>query len=151
MSDREIIFQLLRTVEWRIRTNRLFHELTVGLSVVLAALILFKIWDLFSPFRGLTIGIVASVLIILYAVFAVWRIRLRGTLEQAADLIDRKAGLHDEIKTAFWFLNNPRTSPWVEQQIQRAAKRARNVDVHRAYPSAIPRTSYIAAATVKRG
>jgi hypothetical protein len=148
MSDREIIFQLLRTVEWRIRTNRLFHELTVGLSVVLAALIVFKIWDLFSPLRGLTIGIVTAVLIVIYAVFAVWRIRQRGTLEQAADLIDRKAGLHDEIKTAFWFLNNPRSSPWVEQQIQRAAKSARNVDVHRAYPSAIPRTSYLAAATV---
>ena len=148
MSDREIIIQLLRTVEWRIRANRLFHELTIGVSVVLAALILFKIWDLFSPLRGLTIGIVTAVLVVLFTAFAVLRIRHQGTMEQAAALIDRKAGLHDEIKTAFWFLNNPRSSAWVEQLIHRAARSARNVDVQRAYPSVVPRTSYIAAATV---
>ena len=75
----------------------------LGLSVVLAALILFKIWDLFSPLRGLTIGIVTAVLAVLFTAFAVWRIRHQGTMEQAAALIDRKAGLRDEIKTAFWF------------------------------------------------
>jgi hypothetical protein len=148
MSDREIIIQLLRSVEWRIRANRLCHELTLGVSVAIAALILFKIWDLFSPLRGVTIGAVAAALIVLFAAFAVWRIRQRGTLEQAAGLIDRKAGLRDEIKTAFWFLNNPHSSEWVEQQIRRAAKSARNLDVRHAYPSMIPRTSYVAAATV---
>ncbi len=148
MSDREIIFQLLRSVEWRIRANRLFHELTVGLSVALATLILFKIWDLFSPLRGLTVGAFAAVLALLFVCFAIWRISRRETLEQAAAIIDRKAGLRDEIKTAFWFLNHPRSSAWVEQQIQRAAKSARNVDVQRAYPTVVPRTSYIAAATV---
>jgi len=148
MSDREVIIQLLRTVEWRIRANRLFHELTVGVSVVLAALILFKIWDLYSPFQAVTIGAVTVILAVLFAAFAVGRIRVKGTLEQAAALIDRKADLRDEIKTAFWFLNNPRSSVWIDQQIQRAAKSARNVDVQRAYPNLIPRTSYIAAATV---
>ena len=148
MSDREIIIQLLRTVERRTRANRLFHELTVGLSIVLAVLIVFKIWDLFSPLRGLTIGVGAGILSLTFVAFAAWRIRVRGTLEQAAALIDGKAGLRDEIKTAFWFLNNPRSSVWVEQQIQRAAKSARNVDVQRAYPGMIPRTSYVAAATV---
>src|SRR5262245_28162091 len=106
MSDREVILKLLRTVEWRIRANRLFHELTLGFSVALAALIVFKIWDLFFPLRGITVGIVAAVLVAAFAMFAVWRLRLRGTLEQAAALIDRKAGLRDEIRTAFWFLNN---------------------------------------------
>jgi hypothetical protein len=56
--------------------------------------------------------------------------------------------LRDEIKTAFWFLNNPRSSVWVEQLIQRAAKSARHVDVQRAYPGMVPRTSYIAAVAV---
>jgi len=148
MSDREVILKLLRTVEWRIRANRLFHELALGFSVALAALIVFKIWDLFFPLRGLTVGIVAAVLVAAFAMFGVWRLRLRGTLEQAAALIDRKAGLRDEIRTAFWFLNNPQPSAWVELQIRRAAKSARNVNVQRAYPGMIPRTSYIAAATV---
>jgi hypothetical protein len=148
MSDREIILQLLRTVEWRIRANRLFYELTLGLSVVLATLIAFKVWDLFSPFQALTVESVLVVLIIGFAAFAIWRFRERGTLEQAAVLIDHKAGLRDEIRTAFWFLNSPRSSVWIEKQIERAAKSARSVDVQRAYPGMIPRTSYIAAATV---
>jgi hypothetical protein len=148
MSDQEVIIQLLRTVEWRTRANRLFYELTVGVSVALAALILFKLWDLFSPFQAVTIGAVSGILAVLFVVFAVWRIRVKGTLEQAAALIDHKAGLRDEIKTAFWFLNNPRSSVWIDLQIQRAAKSAGKVDVQRAYPNLIPRTSYIAAATV---
>jgi hypothetical protein len=148
MSDREIIIQLLRTVERRTRANRLFHELTAGLSIILAVLIVLKLWDLFSPLRGLTIGIGAAILGLIFIAFAASRIRVRGTLEQAAALIDGKAGLRDEITTAFWFLNNPRSSAWVDQQIQRAAKNARNVDVQRAYPGMIPRTSYVAAGTV---
>src|ERR1051325_3126533 len=120
MSDQEVIIQLLRTVAWRNRANRLFYELTVGVSVALAALILFKLWDLFSPFQAVTIGAVSGILAVLFVVFAVWRIRVKGTLEQAAALIDHKAGLRDEIKTAFWFLNNPRSSVWIDQQIQRA-------------------------------
>jgi len=148
MSDREIIIQLLRSVEWRIRANRLCHELALGFSIVLAALILFKIWDLFAPLSGVTIGVVTAALMVLFAVFAVWRIREKGTLEQAAALIDRNAGLRDEIKTALWFLNNPLPSAWVEHQIRRAAKSARNIDVRRASPRMIPKMSYVAAATV---
>lgn len=148
MSDREIIIQLLRTAEWRIRTNRLLHELTAGLSIVLTLLLALKVWDLFSPFQAVTIGSVVVATVLLFTVFAAWRIRQKGTLDQVAFSIDQKAGLHDEIKTAFWFINNPRSSEWVEKQIQRAAKNARTIDVARTYPNMIPRASYIVAATV---
>jgi hypothetical protein len=148
MSDREIIIQLLRSVEWRIRANRLCYELTLAFSIVLAALIFFKIWDLFFPLSGVTIGLVAAALLVLFVAFAGWRIGKKGTLEQAATLIDRKVGLRDELKTAFWFLNNPLPSAWVEEQIRRAAQNARDIDVRRVYPTMIPKTSYVAVGTV---
>jgi hypothetical protein len=148
MSDREIIIQLLRTVEWRVRANRLLHELALALSAAMAILIVFKVWDLFSPFEALAIEALVGISAALLIAFAVWRGRQRGTLDQAAAMIDHKAGLGDEIKTAFWFINNPRSSEWIDRQIQRAAKTARNINVNRAYPNMIPRASYMFAAAV---
>ena len=129
MSDREIIIQLLRTVEWRIRANRLLNELVLGLSVVVAALIILKVWDLITPLQALTIEGIFGVCLALFVGFAIWRIRQKGTLVDAAEVIDRKAGLQDEIKTAFWFINNPRSSDWVSRQIQRAARSAREAEL----------------------
>lgn len=148
MSDREIIIQLLRNVEWRIRANRLLHELTSGLLAVLIFLIAFKIWDLFSPLHATTITSVIAACAFLFAIYAVWRVQKRGTLDEAAVSIDRKAGLHDEIKSALWFINNPRSSEWIERQIQRAAKKAGHINIDRTYPSTIPRASYIVAVTI---
>lgn len=148
MSDREIIIQLLRNVEWRLRANRLLNELALGLSMVLVFLIALKVWDLFSPLKAVTIAGIIGASICTYAGFVLWCVRRKGTLDQAAASVDRKAGLRDEIKTAFWFINNPRSSEWIEKQLQRAARNARNIDLERTYPSIIPRTSYPAAVMV---
>jgi DNA repair exonuclease SbcCD ATPase subunit len=75
----------------------------------------------------------------------IWRFMQRGTLEQAADEIDTKAVIHDELKTAYWFINHPQTSDWVDVQIRRAAQRASVLNIDRLYPRVIPNTSYVAA------
>jgi hypothetical protein len=148
MSDKEIILQLLKKVEWRIRANRLLHELAFGLSIVLTFLIALKVWDLFSPLQGLTVTSLVVASLLLFAGFASWAIRRRGTLDQAAASIDRQAGLQNEIGTAFWFINHPRSSDWIDQQLQRAARNARNINLSRAYPNSFPRTSYVAVAAI---
>lgn len=146
MSDTETIIHLLRKVEWRLRANRLLHELMRGLCIVLMFLIGIKVWDLFSPLKPTTITFVIAACALFFTGYVVRRLREKGTLDHAAVSIDRKAGLNDEIKTAFWFISNPRRSEWVDGQIQRAARNARKIDVPRAYPGNIPRTSYTAAA-----
>lgn len=148
MSDREIIIKSLEKVERRIRTNRLFHELTFALALFLVFPLAFKGVDLITPFRATTITVVFAVWIVAFAAYLVWRLLQKETLRQVAAAIDSKAGLHDEIKTAYWFINNPRSSEWVDVQIQRAAQNAQRLDVDRLYPRAIPKTSYIAAAMV---
>jgi len=148
MSDTESIIHLLRNVEWRLRANRLLHELTLSLSIVLTFFIALKVWALFSPLKATTITFVIAACAFLFASYIVWRFRKRGTLDQAAASIDRKAGLNDEIKTALWFIENPRSSDWVDTQIQRAARNARKIDVHSAYPASIPRSFYTAAAMI---
>jgi hypothetical protein len=148
MSDKQIIIASLRRVERRIRANRLFTELTLGATFFLTIPLLLKLWDLVEPLRGVTIGIIGGIWVLLFGAFAVWRITQKGTLQEAAASADTRANLSDELKTAFWFIHNPRPSEWVDAQIRRAARNARNLNLDRLYPRQIPRTFYIAAGMI---
>jgi hypothetical protein len=148
MSDKEIIIASLRRAERRIRTNRLFTELNLGVLAFLAIPLLLKIWDLVEPMRGVTISIIGGIWLLLLAAFLVWRIAQRGTLEQAAASIDTNANLHDELKTAFWFVNNPRPSDWVDALIRRAARSSQNLNLDALFPRHIPKASYLAVAMI---
>src|SRR5437588_5555123 len=106
MSDKEIIVASLERIERRIRINRLVHELTLGAILFFAIPLLLKIWDLFDPFRGVTISIIIGIWVLLFGAYIAWRAIQKGTLSQAAVSADAKADLHDELKTAFWFVNN---------------------------------------------
>lgn len=148
MSDKEIIIAALGRVERRTRTNRLITELSLGAILFLAIPLLLKFWDLLQPLRGITISIIVGIWVLLFAVFVVWRMAQKGTLEQAATSVDTHASLDDELKTAFWFINNPRSSDWVQAQIRRAANKAEALKVDALYPRQVPKTSYIAGAMI---
>src|SRR5438876_6357897 len=148
MSDKEIIIKSLERVERRIRTNRLLNELALGATFFLAFPLALKVWDLFDPLRGATIAFIAGIWILLFAAYVVWRSLYRATLRQAAAVIDKAAGLNDEIKTAFWFIHNPRPSDWVEAQIHRAARSAQSAHVDRFFPRQIPKMLYLATAFI---
>src|SRR5437016_182352 len=145
MSDKEIIIKSLERVERRIRTNRLLNELALGATFFLAFPLALKVWDLFDPLRGVTIAFIAGIWILLLAAYVVWRSLYRATLRQAAAVIDKAAGLNDEIKTAFWFIHNPRPSEWVDVQIHRASISAKRMNLDTFFPRRIPKTSYVAA------
>jgi chemotaxis protein histidine kinase CheA len=146
MSDKEIIVASLHRVERRIRTNRLFRELSVGAALFLAIPVLMKLWDLVIPLRGTTVTLAVGMWVLLFVAFVAWRSMQKATLDQAASSADTNGELQDELKTAFWFANNPRPSEWVEAQMRRAAHTAQNLNLDVLYPRHIHRTSYIAAA-----
>jgi hypothetical protein len=146
MSDKEIIVASLERIERRIRINRLLHELTLGAILFFAIPLLLKVWDLFDPLRGGTISIIVGIWVLLFVAYITWRALQRGTLNQAAVSADTKAGLHDELKTAFWFVNNPRPSEWVDAQVRRAASKAQSLRLELLFPRRIPKTAYLAAA-----
>src|SRR5438876_400688 len=145
MSDKEIIIKSLERVERRIQTNRLLNELALGATFFLAFPLALKVWDLFDPLRGATIAFIAGIWILLFAAYVVWRSLYRATLRQAAAVIDKAAGLNDEIKTAFWFIHNPRPSEWVDVQIHRASINAKRMNLDTFFPRRLPKTSYVAA------
>jgi len=145
MSDKEIIIRTLERIERRIRANRLFDELGLGATLFLAFPLACKIWDLFAPFRGSTITIIAGTWILLFAAYVVWRILRKTPLTRAAVSIDKAADLKDEIKTAVWFIQNPKPSDWVDEQIHRAAGKTRAINVDSLFPRHLPKTAFIAA------
>ncbi|HLH31448.1 MAG TPA: hypothetical protein VKY31_09615 [Terriglobia bacterium] len=148
MSDKEIIVASLNRVERRIRTNRLLRELALSAVVFIALPLLLKVWDLFDPLRGSTVSVILGTWVLLFAAYLVWRVLQKGTLNDAAASVDLQADLHDELKTAFWFVNNPRPSEWVDAQVHRAAVNAQRLNFEHLYPRRIPTTSYIAAAMI---
>ncbi|HEY2380581.1 MAG TPA: hypothetical protein VGK48_05305 [Terriglobia bacterium] len=148
MSDKEIIVASLQRVERRIRANRLLNELTFGALVCGAILLLVKIWDLFDPLPGVTVSTIVGICVLLFAAYAGYRVFQKGTLNDAASSADSRAGMHDELKTAFWFVNNPRPSDWVDAQVHRAARNAQALKLDALYPRHIPKTSFIAASMI---
>src|SRR5437870_4645419 len=108
MSDKEIIIKALERIERRIRANRLFNELALGATFFLAFPLAWKIWDLFDPFRASTIALVAGTWVLLFAGYVVWCSLRTTTANRAAASIDKVADLKDEIKTAVWFIHNPK-------------------------------------------
>src|SRR2546426_10885743 len=145
MSDKEIIIKTLERIERRIRSNRLFDELGLGATLFLAFPLACKIWDLFAPFRASTITIIAGTWILLFAAYVVWRSLHKTPVTRAAVSIDKAADLKDEIKTAVWFIQNPRPSDWVDEQIHRAAGKTRTINVDSLFPRHLPKTAYLAA------
>jgi hypothetical protein len=147
MSDKEIIIRSLQKIDRRIRGNRLLRELMLGLSIFLLVPVVFKVWDLFRPFRGVTVMSVLGLWFIGVVVYFTSRLSRRGSLAHAAAAIDKKASLHDELKSAYWFVTNPtaikRSTDWVELQVRRAAQQVIQLDVERYYPTTIPTTSYV--------
>src|SRR6185436_7012538 len=152
MSDKELIISSLKKVERRIRANRLLRELTFGLSVFLLIPLLFKTWDLFWPFRGLTVVIVLALWLVGVIGYFIWRLSHKSSLSHVAAALDNKAALNDEIKSAYWFVTSsntaPRSSDWVALQVRRAASRANQINVDQLYPRRIPSTSYLAIGLV---
>jgi hypothetical protein len=152
MSDKELIIRSLEKLNRRIRVNRLLRNLTFGLCLFLVVPLLFKILDLLSPFRGITVAVVLGLWFVALIAYCLWRVAERTPLADAASLFDSQALLHDEIKSAYWFVtstnNSPRSADWVALQVHRAAQRASQVNVDRLCPRVIPSTSYFAAGLI---
>ena len=127
MSDSELIIRLLKAAEKRVRGNRVLHQIASGLAIALLLPVLFKVVDFFVGFRLATVTIFFVVWGIATVIWLFWRTRGLGeSLQHIATSLDTRSSGHDQLKTAYWFIRNPKDSAWVDVQIQRAASNARS-------------------------
>jgi hypothetical protein len=148
MSDKDLIIGLLEAAERRIRRNRNLQSAITLLALALVFPVVLKLIDLFFPLRGIIVAIVLGLWALATLVWIVMRMRGRDTLEKTAASVDQTAGAHDQLRTAYWFIRNPKESPWVETQIQKAAHNAGKIRVASLYPRRFPRESFIAMGLV---
>src|SRR5207253_2046432 len=113
MADKEFIIGLLEHVRRRVRSERRFKTITAGLAIALIFPVVFKIIDLLWPFRGLTVAIVLGVWGLAAAVVLGWKTRSHETMADAAVSLDRRAGMQDQVKSAYWFIRHPSPSEWI--------------------------------------
>jgi hypothetical protein len=146
MSDREILFRSLAPVAARLSWSRrvpelgqlafalVALELTVEVLKVLGAPA--QVLSALAPLLGLTVLAVALLF--------VWRIARPTTLAQAAGAADIRAGLRDELKSAYWFAQRPARDAFVEVLVARAAQTAQALDISRLIPLGVPRSALVA-------
>ena len=148
MSDRDTIVDVLGKARFRIVRNRLIDRAASVLARFVLAAVAFELVGVFvllDPVAGRVFwtGWLAAL-----AVVIVRAVRRRGDLQATASDLDRKARLDDEVLSAWWFVQQDRTTPWIDLQVQRAARRLRRMDVRALYPAVVPRSSYVAAGGV---
>jgi hypothetical protein len=144
MLDRDILLGLLRRFGNRRHGNDLMKHSVATLAWCLTAPVLFKVVDLFFPFRGRTVTAFFTVWLLATAAAIFWRLRRGAILRDTAAALDRKANLHDEIKTAVWFIENRQTSRWIDAQLARATRTAGRIDGTALFPRVLPRTLVVA-------
>jgi len=144
MSDRELIIHFLEKAEKRLRSNKRFNDIAVSLAIALVFPVVFKLLDLYFLFRGRTVVTVLGLWAIATLAWMVVKLRGKSPLNHVAGSIDSKARLNDQLKTAYWFIQNPRESKWVDAQIQGTASTTGKLRLDTLFPRRFPRASYLA-------
>ena len=143
MSDRDLILHFLEKAEKRARSNRRFNDIAVTLAIAFVVPVVFKLLDLFFLFRGTTVVVFLGLWAVATVVGIFLRLRGKSPLSQVAGKIDNQARLNDQLKTAYWFIQNPRKSEWVDAQIRHTAEAAGRLRLDSLFPRRVPRASYL--------
>src|SRR6188474_2725197 len=151
MSDRELIINFLEKAAKRARFNKRFNDIAIALAIAFVVPVLFKLLDLLFLFRGRTVVTFLSLWAVATVVWIVTRLRGKSSLSQVAGSIDSKEHLHDQLKTAYWFIQNPRHSEWVDAQIHHTAKAAGKLRLDSIFPRRFPRNLSCLRSTVSTG
>ncbi|MEO8630514.1 MAG: hypothetical protein ABI612_20815 [Betaproteobacteria bacterium] len=150
MSNQEIILHALGRVRRRLLMHRAVYDGCVLIGLIAVGLLLWRVLVLLgSEGPALTaLAILIAFLLGAAGVFLLVRNRFatRATLTRAAFEADQRAGLKDELKTAYWFIQHPNASAWTAAQIARAASSARALDPARLLPIRLRRSTLAAGA-----
>jgi hypothetical protein len=146
MSDRETLLRWLTAAAARVGWSRRMPELGRLACALIALRLLAEVLAALSlPAPVLS---VLTPLLVLCAVAAAalsaWRLARPTTLAQAAEAVDTRAGLKDQLKSAHWFAQRPARDALVELLLTRAARTAQRLDASRLFPLGVPRSALAA-------
>ena len=138
-TDRTCIVRTLTHIARRLRFARVTRELLQGFTLSLILPIALSVFYRFVEMSRAVVFIFLGLWVLGLAGYAFTVLARKETLLDAAGAVDRKADLHDELTTAYWFQQAGRSSSWIALQLHRAASTAANLDVDRLYAWSMPR------------
>ena len=144
-SGRSVINGLLKKVDRQFRLNQIFDHLSVAVCFVVATLVTIKILGMLVNIWAPSTLIVVATSAVLSAVFLIGTQYGARQLGRAAAIADTAGRLHDELKSAYWFMRQDHRTVWAEAQVHRATQTARGLQAKRLVPTIVPRRVWIAA------
>src|SRR4051794_17101275 len=152
MSDQEIIVRTLANVRRRLQVSSAVHDAVVMLCLVAVGLLLWRTLRVVGDHApaASAVAVLTALLLWVGGLFVLVRGHLmrRTSLARAAAEVDTRAQLDDELKTAYWFILHPVSTPWTAAQLAAAARSARALDVARLLPLRMERGTLAASAVV---
>jgi hypothetical protein len=146
MPEREILLVRLAEVSRRIQLNRRLRDVGSMACAMFGLLCLHEILKaIIAPAK-----VVAAMapLLVVAGVAAValygWRLLRKVPLDRAASEADARAGLKDELKSAYWFVRHESPTPLIELLLRRAARTAQRIETRELFPVVLP-SSLVAA------
>jgi len=150
MKDRDVIIGLLRAVAARMRVARVLHETGFALCVVLSALAVFEVIRTpLADVLGNAYQYLLMAALTIFCLFVIGRGLRRVSMAQAASLVDSRLPLHDELKSAYWFVSRKHgedtdDAAFVRMHVSNAARTAQAVRGPRVLPLRLPRSIMLA-------
>ena len=136
---------LVRRLDLRLRVLGLVREFALVAGAVALALFLPRLVGEGIPWLPVLVAAV-GVAALLYRGLS--GLRAGAGLGRAAAAGDRAGGLHDELASAQWFSATPSPTAWEVHQIERARRRADELDAAELLPFQVPRASIAATAAL---
>jgi hypothetical protein len=138
-KEHSILTSTLQRVDRRVRINGALDQLSIAVCLVLGLLLTFQIGRMVLPVTPPPGFWVVGGSSLLFGAFLAWSERGGSRLARAAAVADTRADLHDELKTAYWFMGLGGDSAWIDLQLHRAAETARGLDPRGLVPTTVPR------------
>jgi len=145
-SEQSAIRGILTRVDRQGRVNSVLDYVSIAVCLVLATLLTVKLVGMVVPIAAPSALAVVSVCVVLLGVLLVWTQYGARHLGRAAAVTDDRGNLHDEIKSAYWFMRQDYGTDWTKTQVQRAADTARRLEAKRLVPTIVPQRLWLAVA-----
>ena len=138
-TERSTITAILKRIDLKVRFNQTLLHLSVASCLVLGALVLIELAPRLVPVNTPPGSLIVGVGSAAFLAFLLWSQIGGKQLGRAAGVADMRAGLNDEIKSAYWFMRQDDSSPWIDLLVGRAAATARRLNPRRLVPVTIPK------------
>jgi hypothetical protein len=146
MADPDTLTRWLRAAAFRLRLRRALNQLGWLGTGMCVLVVLYASARLALP----PVVVAALVPLLLLAGIAIglafcWHAARRPSLQDTAAAADREAGLHDEVRSAYWFAQaDDRPAP-VALLLRRAGRSLQSLDVRKLFPLWVPPSLWAAS------